>query len=95
MAEWRELSERIARLAWKIERGIKDEVLEGLFLKRRRVLETASRKIEILAGLLAEEDLRKLRYTLIYATDKDPQQLRAVNSHLSERDLLFHQMTAE
>lgn len=95
MADWRDLSEQIARLAWKIEAGIKDDRLNNLFLKRRRVLETARGKLGVLCDLLDEEDVRRLRYTLIYATDKDPRQLEAVNAALHERRILFHQLTAE
>lgn len=95
MAVWRELSEKIARLAWKIQAGIKDDHLNNLFLKRRRVLETAHNKLETLCALLDEEDARRIRYTLIYATDKDPAQLDAVNVALDARQILFHQLTAE
>jgi superfamily II DNA or RNA helicase len=95
MALWRELSEKIARLAWKIQAGIKDDHLNNLFLKRRRVLETARSKLDTLCRLLDEEDARRLRYTLIYATDKDPTQLDAVNAALDAREILFHQLTAE
>jgi superfamily II DNA or RNA helicase len=95
MAVWRELSEKIARLSWKIQAGVKDDHLNNLFLKRRRVLETASSKLETLSTLLDEEDTRRLRYTLIYATDKDPKQLESVNAALDARQILFHQLTAE
>jgi len=95
MADWRALSEEIGRLAWKIEAGIKDDRLNNLFLKRRRVLETARGKLEALCALIDDEDARRLRYTLIYATDKDPAQLEAVNAALDRRQILFHQLTAE
>lgn len=95
MAEWRDLSDKIARLAWKLDAGIQDDYLNNLFLQRRRVLETARAKIDTLGELLDREDRRALRYTLIYATDKDPSQLEAVNSLLDARDLKFHQLTAE
>jgi superfamily II DNA or RNA helicase len=95
MADWRDLSDQIARLAWKIEAGIKDDRLNNLFLKRRRVLETARGKLGVLCSLLDEADVRRLRYTLIYATDKDPRQLEAVNAALNDRRILFHQLTAE
>lgn len=95
MADWRDLSEQIARLAWKIEAGVKDDRLNNLFLKRRRVLETACAKLDVLCGLLDGEDARRLRYTLVYATDKDPGQLEAVNAALDRRGILFHQLTAE
>lgn len=95
MAEWRDLSEQIARLAWKIDAGVTDRRLNMLLLNRRRVLETAGAKLDKLAELLDHEDLRELRYTLIYATDKAPEQLNAVNALLNNRNILFHQLTAE
>jgi superfamily II DNA or RNA helicase len=95
MEGWRELTAQINALAWKIEAGVEDEGLDRLLLKRRKVLETASAKVAALAELLDQEDLRKLRYTLVYATDKDPSQLDKVNQLLSDRNLLFHQLTAE
>ena len=41
------------------------------------------------------EDLRTLRHTLIYASDKAPEQLEAVNALLNARGVLFHQLTYE
>ena len=95
MAEWRDLCEQIAKLSWKFEAGIKDDRLNSLLLKRRRVLETARSKLDKLGELLDQENARALRYTLIYATDKDPTQLEQVNAALNERRILFHQLTAE
>lgn len=94
MTEWRELSDQIARLAWKLEAGISDAKLERLLLRRRRVLETAAAKLKRLGELLDQEDPEELRYTLVYATDKDPAQLEQVNALLAERDIAFHQLTA-
>ena len=63
--------------------------------KRRLVLESASGKIEELERLLAEGDLRNLRHTLIYCTDKNGTQLREVNSMLRRLGVRFHQVTSE
>ena len=95
MAEWRDLSDQIARLAWKIDAGMKDDQLNRLLLQRRRVLETASSKMQKLDDLLAGEDSRELRFTLVYATDKDPRQLEQVNALLNQRHIIFHQLTAD
>ena len=94
MEEWRELSEQIARHSWRIEAGANDDYLNNLFLRRRRVLETANAKIGSLDQLLDNEDLNRLQYTLIYATDKDPNQLNRVNAILTQKNLSFHQLTA-
>jgi superfamily II DNA or RNA helicase len=59
-------------------------------------VENAASKILELRRLLATEDTTKVRHTLIYATDKDPSQLDAVNRLLGEElNMLFHQLTAE
>lgn len=95
MAEWRELSEKISRLAWKVEAGEKDEYLDSLLLRRRKVLETASAKVNALSALIDNAGPRNLKYTLIYTTDKDPEQLRSVNDLLNSKNVFFHQLTAE
>lgn len=95
MSEWRDLSEEIAQIAWKIDAGVKDDRMNFLLLQRRKIIETAESKLKLLADLLDAEDLRALRHTLIYATDKDPNQLLAVNQLLLDRDIPFHQLTAD
>jgi len=95
MDHWQELTNHISRLAWKIKGGIKDSYLDNLLRQRRLVLETAVAKIDTLSRLLDQEDPKQLRYTLIYATDKDPTQLEQVNNLLNERGVLFHQLTYE
>jgi len=95
MDEWRELSDEIASQAWKFAEGRSDPHLENLLRKRRLVLETAEEKVRQLGELLDGEDLPKMRYALVYATDKDPQQLDEVNQILIQRRVLFHQITAD
>ena len=95
MAEWRAFSDKIAQFAWKIDAGIKDKNLNSLFLKRRRILETAQSKLVALDKLLQEFGPRNLKFTLIYATDKDPRQLKEVNHLLNSYGVDFHQLTDE
>jgi superfamily II DNA or RNA helicase len=95
MAEWREISDIISRLAWKLESGDKDSYLDSLLLRRRKILETAHSKLDALRSLISEVGPKNLKYTLIYATDKDPEQLNAVNSMLNSQGVFFHQLTAE
>jgi superfamily II DNA or RNA helicase len=95
MDEWREISARISKLSWKIKAGVKDKSLEILFLQRRRILETASAKIDSLERLIARENYKDIKYTLIYATDKDPQQLTDVNALIRDKGIKYHQLTAE
>jgi superfamily II DNA or RNA helicase len=95
MDEWLELTMKIRQNAWRSDSRGPDDFLAKLFRDRRKLLETAKNKIYELRGLLEEEDIKNLRYTLIYATDKDPNQLQEVNALLMEKGVLFHQLTAE
>lgn len=95
MDAWHELTDKIKQIAWRNNDGEPDEYLTKLLRDRRELLETAEGKLTALAGLLANEDLGSLRHTLVYATDKGPEQLDAVNRLLRDKNLLFHQLTAE
>jgi len=95
MERWYELTAKIKQNAWREEEGKPDEFLAKLLRDRRALLETAEGKLLTLSALLAEEDLNGLRHTLIYATDKAPAQLDAVNLLLRDKNVLFHQLTAE
>ncbi len=95
MEAYKDLTEQISRLAWKLEQGVKDPHLDNLLRKRRLVVETATGKLGRLGELLDQAGPRNLHHELIYATDKDPGQLQAVNAMLSARGVLFHQLTAE
>jgi superfamily II DNA or RNA helicase len=94
MDDWREISEKISKLSWKISAGVKDDHLQNLFLQRRKILETATAKLSVLADLLKIGNQAELKYTLIYATDKDPEQLDQVNALLRDHGIRFHQLTA-
>ena len=93
MEEWNDLTREIGTQAWRLEAGEDSAYLDNLLRRRRLVLETASRKIDVLASLIDARDPRELRHALVYATDKDPGQLEAVNALLSSRRLPFHQLT--
>jgi superfamily II DNA or RNA helicase len=95
MERWSELTEKIRQNAWRLQAGEPDDFLTKLFRDRRELLETASGKIDALRRALGTEDLRRMRHTLIYASDKSPEQLEDVNRLLNESGVLFHQLTAE
>ena len=42
---------------------------------------------------MISQNLRRLQHTLIYASDKSPQQLEGVNALLNTHGVLFHQLT--
>lgn len=92
---WLELTQKIKRLtSWQDDEN-RTEYVEKLLRDRRLILEAARNKIEILEQLLDSAGPRSLHNTLIYATDKNPDQLHSVNAFLQSRDVLFHQLTAE
>ena len=96
MDRWHELTDRIRSNAWRQdEDGRPDNYLTKLLRDRRAILETAENKIAALEEALDREDPADLRHTLIYASDKEPRQLEAVNGLLNERSILFHQLTYE
>lgn len=95
MEEWYELTDKIAALAWKIRNRESDPYMDNLLRQRRLVLETANDKLAALENLLAKISNSDLQYTLIYATDKDPEQLDSVNQFLVNRGTMFHQLTYE
>lgn len=95
MDEWYDLTAKIKANAWRQKHGRPDDYLTKLFRDRRAVLESAENKIAALKDALTHEDIGSLRHTLIYASDKAPQQLDAVNSLLNSLGVLFHQLTYE
>jgi superfamily II DNA or RNA helicase len=95
MHEWSELTAKISAQAWKIKRGESDPYLDNLLRQRRLILETAAGKVGLLAHLIDDQGPRNLKYTLVYATDKQPAQLDSVNALLQGRGILFHQLTQE
>lgn len=95
MDDWYELTGKIKQNVWRNNEGKSDEYFTKLLRDRRQLLETASAKIDTLKTLLERENLTDLKYTLIYASDKAPEQLETVNRVLNEKHVLFHQLTAE
>lgn len=95
MDEWYDLTAKIKANAWRQSENKLDDYLAKLFRDRRLLLETAKNKIQALQDVLAKEDLRALRHTLIYTSDKGPQQLDEVNALLKANGVLFHQLTHE
>lgn len=93
MDEWHSLTAKIKARAWRQENDEADEYLTKLLRDRRAILENAKNKPAALEAVFMREDLRTLRHTLIYASDKAPEQLEAVNALLNARGILFHPLT--
>jgi len=95
--EWAALTYEIKRLSYAVE--LPDGTSEKerwkiLCLKRRIIVESAAGKIAVLAEVLPENK-NIVKRTLIFCTDKYPEQLNAVNQLLINRHINFHQITAE
>ena len=95
MDKWYDLTEMIKKSAWRTKDGKPDDYLAKLYRDRRELLETIESKITVLASFLDELNLKDLRYTLIYGSDKGPEQLEQINGLLRDRGVLFHQLTSE
>jgi superfamily II DNA or RNA helicase len=93
MDQWRDLTATINENAWRKGDTKAEEYLMKLLRDRRAILENAENKIRALKRELDKHELSKLRHTLIYASDKAPEQLVAVNSLLNASGVLFHQLT--
>lgn len=94
MDEWFYLTGKIKQNSWRNSEGQPDEYLAKLLRDRRALLETATNKISTLRSLLDKQNISDMQHTLIYTTDKGPEQLEAVNRLLHDKNTLFHQLTA-
>ena len=95
MDRWSSLSARIKQNAWRLDGEDPSDFIAKLLRDRRAILENAANKIDVLAECLNREDLRSLRHTLVYTSDKAPTQLQSVNALVKRLGLLFHQLTYE
>lgn len=99
MSQWNELTEKLVRAGFVGQ----DEGLDGiltpevlaLLVKRRAVIEAAAAKVGKLRDLLEEAGVNQVRHTLVYCSDKRPEQLIAVNRTLLDLGLFVRQLTAE
>ncbi len=95
MDRWSSLSARIRQGSWRLDDEDANDFIAKLRRDRRAILENAANKIVVLAQCLSREDLRSLRHTLVYTSDKDPAQLESVNALINRLGILFHQLTYE
>ena len=95
IAMWLDLTSKIKANGWRGEDDKPSEYLKKLLRDRRAILENAENKVRALDLVMTQEDISNLRYTLIYASDKNPTQLGRVNTLLRNHRILFHQITAE
>lgn len=94
--EWARLTRKLRSLGWMREDdSAGDGLIESLLRQRRLVVEAAEGKVATLERLLRAIPPSAVRRTLIYASDKRPEQLDEVNACCARLNLLFHQITAD
>jgi len=91
--KWIDITQEIKKHIWKLEEGVSDSKLDCLLRERRLLIEGAQGKLKTLENLIDHVGPREVRHTLIYATDKDPEQLCQVNHMLRNKGIMFHQLT--
>ena len=98
--EWASLTER---LRWKGFQGDADvsdsgsltKEIERLLFARRRVIESAEGKVDVLRRILQGRARDEIKHVLVYATDKNGAQLQAVNDMLQhDLNLTIHELTS-
>jgi len=99
LEQWEELTERLGRAGFTgQDRGTDEQMssdILALLVKRRAVLEAAAAKIGELRSILERQGPADVRHTLVYCSDKRPEQLQAVNQELLSLGLFVRQLTAE
>ncbi len=68
------------------------ERLKILCMKRRKIIETASNKVEAFKSLVNEKPGSLVR-ALVFCSDKKPEQLQYINEILTSKKQKFHQVT--
>ena len=98
--QWEELTQKLIRAGFK---GADDGAAQGklspevlaLLVKRRSVLEGAAAKVPALTAQLRAVGLDDISHTLVYCSDKRPEQLITVNRSLMSEGMFVRQITAE
>ncbi len=97
---WMHLTARLRRLGFQdgadvSATGKLEDDVQRLLLQRRRILETAENKVEVLRQILKKRRRDTIRHVLVYASDKNRNQLNAVNAMLQDDlNLMIHEFTS-
>ena len=95
LAEFEALSRRIgAAMAAESDEG-EDSPLRALLIARRRIIETATSKLDLLRAVLDCRRPRDLAHALIYASAKNPEQFDRIGSLLTELEVKWAPVTQE
>ena len=72
-----------------------DSPLRALLIARRRIIETATSKLDLLRAVLERRRPRDLAHALIYASAKNPEQFDRIGSLLTELEVKWAPVTQE
>ena len=72
-----------------------DPGLQGLLIARRRIIETGQSKIDLLREVLTHRGPRDLKYALIYASAKNPEQFDQIGRLLASLKVKWAPVTQE
>lgn len=92
-----EITEKIKKLSYAAtmdQSSDEFKLWSNYCIQRRRIIETAENKILKLKSCLYKEH-EHLSYTLIFCSDKNPEQLKQVNQLLNQYHINYHQITGE
>lgn len=92
-----DLTQKIKRLSYAVncsKDSIEFQNWSSLCIKRRRIIETAENKIFSFSQCLPSSSSDILN-TLIFCSDKQPEQLETINTILNKKHVNFHQVTSE
>ena len=95
LADFEALSRRIgAAMATESDEG-EDSPLRALLIARRRIIETATSKLDLLRAVLERRRPRDLAHALIYASAKNPEQFDRIGSLLTELEVKWAPVTQD
>ncbi len=95
LSEFKELTDRIRRLAFRLRDDDDDRDLTSLLIRRRRIVETAESKIPLLSSVLSHREPRSLKQALVYASAKNPEQFDNIAQTLTDFDVRWAPVTQE
>ena len=93
--EFKELTDRIRRLAFRLQDEEDDQNLTNLLIMRRRIIETAEAKIPLVSAVLRHRAPRSLQHALVYASAKNPEQFDSIADALSSLGVRWAPVTQE
>jgi len=95
MEHWVECSRSIEMLMATHDGDMDNPDVKAKFRERSKISSVAEGKVDALSRALDREDINKIKHTIVYATDADPQQLIDVISLLNDKEISQAKLTQE